>query len=68
MQERQVELFTEMGHRWLDLKRTGTIDAVMSIEAPKKGPGITWESTDALFPLPFNDLQRDKNLTQNPGY
>jgi hypothetical protein len=68
MHERQVELFTEMGHRWLDLKRTGTIDAVMSIEAPKKGPGITWESTDALFPLPFNDLQRDKNLTQNPGY
>lgn len=66
--ERRVELFTEMGHRWLDLKRTGTVDAVMSLEAPKKGPGITWEITDALFPLPFDDIQRDKNLTQNPGY
>lgn len=68
MHERQVELFTEMGHRWLDLKRTGTIDAVMSVEAPKKGPGITWQSTDALYPVPFDDLHRDKNLTQNPGY
>lgn len=68
MHERQVELFTEMGHRWLDLKRTGTVDAVMRVEAPKKGPGITWESTDALYPLPFDDLQRDKNLTQNAGY
>lgn len=68
MHERQVELFTEWGHRWFDLKRTGTIDAVMSVEAPKKGPGITWQSTDALYPLPFGDLQLDRNLTQNPGY
>jgi hypothetical protein len=66
MHERQVELFTEMGHRWLDLKRNGTIDAVMSVEAPKKGG--SWQSTDALYPLPFDDIQRDKNLTQNPGY
>jgi starch-binding outer membrane protein, SusD/RagB family len=28
--ERQVELFTEWGHRWLDLKRSHTIDAVMN--------------------------------------
>lgn len=66
MHERQVELFTEWGHRWFDLKRTGTIDEVMSAEAPKKG--TTWQSTDALYPLPFYDIQRDKNLTQNPGY
>jgi hypothetical protein len=66
MHERQVELFTEWGHRWFDLKRTGTIDAVMGVETPKKGG--TWQSTDALYPLPYEDVQRDKNLTQNPGY
>jgi hypothetical protein len=67
MHERQVELFTEWGHRWLDLKRTGMVDAVMSVEAPKKR-GATWHSTKGLYPLSYKDIQRDKNLTQNPGY
>lgn len=66
MHERQVELFTEWGHRWFDLKRTGMVDAVMNVEAPKKGG--TWQTTDQLYPLPYDDLQKDKNLTQNPGY
>lgn len=65
--ERQVELFTEWGHRWLDLKRTGTVDAVMSVITPTKGGG-TWDPTKALIPLPLGDLQADHNLTQNPGY
>jgi hypothetical protein len=63
--ERQVELFTEWGHRWLDLKRTN-IDAVMSVVTPQKG-GI-WEPMDKLYPLPLGDIQKDPNLTQNPGY
>lgn len=66
LHERQVELFTEMGHRWLDLKRTGMIDPVMSIVTPQKGG--TWNTQKALFPLPLTDLQRDPNLVQNPGY
>ncbi|MDN5211968.1 RagB/SusD family nutrient uptake outer membrane protein [Fulvivirgaceae bacterium BMA12] len=61
-QERRVELFTEWGHRWFDLKRTGRTDAVLS--AVKTG----WESTDALLPLPQNELDINQNLTQNPGY
>jgi hypothetical protein len=65
--ERQVEMFTEWGHRWFDLKRTGTIDAVMSVIAPAKGGGA-WNSNKALLPLPLGDLQADQNLTQNPGY
>ncbi len=35
--ERQVELFTEWGHRWLDLKRTGKIDEVMPEASSTKG-------------------------------
>lgn len=64
--ERQVELFSESGHRWLDLKRTGKVDAVMSVETALKG-GV-WKSTAQLFPIPQSDLDRDPNLKQNPGY
>jgi starch-binding outer membrane protein, SusD/RagB family len=64
--ERQFELFTEYGHRWLDLKRTGIIDSVMTIVCPQKGG--TWQTTAKLFPIAFTEIQADPNLTQNPGY
>jgi starch-binding outer membrane protein, SusD/RagB family len=66
LHERQVELFTEWGHRWFDLKRTGTVDGVMSNVTTTKGG--TWETTDQLYPLPLADIQRNPNLTQNSGY
>lgn len=66
LHERRVELFCEWGHRWLDLKRTNTVDAVMSVETPLKGG--TWETTDKLYPIPTNDLIVNPNLTQTPGY
>jgi len=40
LHERKIELFTEWGHRWLDLKRTASIDSVMSNVAPMKSS--TW--------------------------
>jgi hypothetical protein len=61
--ERQVELFAEWGHRWFDLKRTGRADAILGIE---KAPN--WQFTDALYPIPFSELQFNPTLTQNPGY
>jgi len=64
--ERQVELFSEWGHRWFDLKRTGTIDPVMSIQTPLKGG--TWSSYKALFPILNDDIKADPSLVQNPGY
>ncbi|HEV2478390.1 MAG TPA: RagB/SusD family nutrient uptake outer membrane protein [Puia sp.] len=60
--ERQVELFTEWGHRWFDLKRTGTIDAVLGAEKP------TWTPDASLLPIPRLEIQADVNLSQNPGY
>jgi starch-binding outer membrane protein, SusD/RagB family len=66
MQERKVELFAEWGHRWFDLKRTGTIDAVMNTVAPLKG--TTWNTNSQLYPLPLGDIDRGVNLVQNPGY
>jgi len=64
--ERQVELFTELGHRWFDLKRTGRIDAVMSTVAPQKG--TTWDTNWQLYPIPTDEIGKDPHLVQNPGY
>jgi len=64
LHERQTELFTEWGHRWLDLKRTDSINAVLGREKP-------WWPVDghaALYPIPASDLQYNPSLTQNPGY
>jgi starch-binding outer membrane protein, SusD/RagB family len=65
-QERRIELFTEWGHRWLDLKRTNRIDAVMTNVAVKKG--TTWNSDWQYYPIPLTDIQRNRNLMQNTGY
>jgi hypothetical protein len=66
LNERRHELFCEWGHRWFDLKRTQTVDAVMSVITPQKGG--TWQSTDQLYPIPQSERKKDPNLTQNPGY
>jgi hypothetical protein len=62
LHERQVELFTEWGSRWFDLKRTGRIDDVLGKEKNN------WTATDALYPIPFNEIKINPFLTQNPGY
>jgi starch-binding outer membrane protein, SusD/RagB family len=67
LHERQVELFTEWGHRWFDLKRTGTIDSVMTVVNPLKGGG-GWKSSSQWYPISSNELQYDPNLKQNTGY
>lgn len=61
--ERQVELFMEWGHRWLDLKRTHQADIVLTAEK-----GSNWQATDELYPIPQDEILRNPNLTQNEGY
>ncbi len=64
--ERQVELFAEWGHRWLDLKRTNRVDAIMSGVTPQKGNA--WNSNQQWFPIPQAERNIDPNLSQNPGF
>ena len=61
-QERKRELFSEWGHRWLDLKRTGRASTVLGNSNP------TWEDTDVLYPIPAQERMKNPNLSQNPGY
>lgn len=63
LQERQLEFFTEFGHRFFDLKRTGKLDPVLSPLKPQ------WGTTDRLLPLPESELLLNPNLApQNAGY
>ncbi|MES2329923.1 MAG: RagB/SusD family nutrient uptake outer membrane protein [Bacteroidota bacterium] len=68
LHERQVELFTEFGHRWLDLKRTNNINAVMTVVTSQKANGAAWQSYQQLYPISLDEIQKDPNLVQNPGY
>jgi len=61
-QERRIELNSEWGHRWLDLKRTGRINAVLTASKP------SWKPSAALFPVPNAQRTLNRSLTQNPGY
>jgi len=69
LHERQVELFTESGHRWLDLKRLALLDTTMgapgNVAAAKGG---SWGNFRQLFPFSQDALKANPKLTQNQGY
>jgi hypothetical protein len=62
-QERKIEFNCEWGHRWYDLKRTGTVNTVIGAAKP-----TFWKPTAALYPIPSSVVTLDGNVTQNPGY
>lgn len=63
LEERKLELFSEYGHRFFDLKRTGNLDQKLSGIKPG------WNTADRLFPIPQNEINLNSNLLpQNTGY
>lgn len=60
--ERRHELFSEWGHRWIDLKRTKRINAILSSKWQH------WESEKQLFPIPEIEIALNPKLEQNDGY
>jgi hypothetical protein len=62
--EKRVELFTEWGHRWLDLKRTNKANQVLSSIFYKQ----PWNPNQLLYPIPVSEIQWNNNLSQNNGY
>lgn len=63
LEERRLELFSEAGHRFFDLKRTGALDPVLGTVKPG------WASFRKVLPLPELELLLNPNLApQNYGY
>jgi hypothetical protein len=60
--ERQTELFTEWGHRWLDIIRTGLAPGILAPIKP------SWSTAAELYPIPLAELQNNTDERQNPGY
>jgi hypothetical protein len=61
--ENRIEFFTEMGHRWFDLRRAGNADKVLKTLKP-----ATWNIRGSLWPVPQVQLDGNPNLKQNPDY
>lgn len=61
--ERRVEFAFE-AHRWFDLARTGRAETVLEA----LDPNTKVESYELKFPIPINQIQLDRSLTQNEGY
>jgi hypothetical protein len=55
--QRRLELALE-GHYFFDLVRTGRASTVLA----------NWNNNQALWPIPFREMQANPNLVQNPGY
>ncbi len=63
---------------WDDCLRTGMFPNISSTEKGQvtfqslvgaaNGSGATFKESDLLFPISMDELQRNKNLTQNPEY
>ena len=68
-EERRLELSFE-GHRWFDLIRTGRVLEVMNAHGsdPATGNQFQITETDLLFPVPQNEIDKNPDITQNPGY
>ncbi|WP_203296550.1 RagB/SusD family nutrient uptake outer membrane protein [Luteirhabdus pelagi] len=63
LHERRIELFTEHGHRWFDLKRTERATEQLTPIKPN------WDPTDVVLPIPEAELLLNPNLLpQNDGY
>lgn len=67
LHERQVELFAELGHRLFDLRRSGTLDAVMGPLALQR-TNTVWKTYMQYWPISTDDIFANPNLLQTEGY
>ena len=79
--ERMVELAFE-GHRFWDVRRWKeadehftsvdemklTLNSDSTISYERNTVSHTWDDKMYLFPIPQSEIQKNPNLTQNPGW
>lgn len=73
-QERKVELFTEWGNRWMDLRRWKGVANPGGNRADEVMPQImstrggSWSAYKTLYPIPVTEISKNSSLYQNTGY
>jgi hypothetical protein len=66
LEERKLEFAFE-GKRWYDIARR-KIGATVFSASGLEGEKAAFTADDYLMPLPGDEIERNGNLTQNPGY
>ncbi|AZA89839.1 MULTISPECIES: RagB/SusD family nutrient uptake outer membrane protein [Chryseobacterium] len=62
LKENRKEFFTEMGHRFIDLKRAGQLNTLQTTKT-------NWKDFHKVWPLPQKELLMNPNMNpQNSGY
>jgi len=67
LKEKRVEFFSEMSHRWFDLRRRG-MDIPKGIEGVDAGSPLEFEDYRIVERIPTGETSSNENCVQNPGY
>ena len=67
MTEKRVEFFSEMSHRWFDLRRRG-MDIPKGVEGVDQGTPLEFEDYRVVDRIPTSEISSNENMIQNPGY
>ena len=67
LNERRVEFFSEMSHRWFDLRRRG-MDISKGVEGIDQGSPLVFEDYRVVERIPTSEISSNENMIQNPGY
>ncbi len=65
--EKRVEFFSEMSHRWFDLRRRG-MDIPKGVEDDDAGTPLDFEDYRVVERIPEAEISANENCVQNPGY
>ncbi len=65
--EKRVEFFSEMSHRWFDLRRRG-MGIRKGIDGVDAGTPLDFENYRVVERIPESEISSNPNCKQNPGY
>ena len=65
--ERRVEFYSEMSHRWFDLRRRGK-DIPKGCPDRDAGTPLDFEDHRVVDRIPDGEIEQNENCVQNPGY
>ncbi len=66
LKEKRLEFFSEMSHRWFDLRRRG-MDIPKGTEMDQGTP-LVFEDYRIVERIPVSEIASNENMIQNPGY